>query len=186
MGKIPVLLIDDEPETVDMLKSFLELFEFEVQGALTGADGLKLATHTEPKVIILDVMLPDADGFQICRLLRFHPTLQYTPIVILSARTGAEDERRGLAAGGTLYLRKPIDLNKLMEELRRVVQTGHVAQAPLVEMPGEGTVMVTDESEDVDKRIEEPQEPVSPLKARRATLHIPGLYIPRDDELPDK
>jgi len=181
--KTKVLLIDDEPETVDMVKSFLELFEFEVEGQLTGGEGMQSAIQNQPQVIILDLMLPDADGFQICRLLRHHQRTKSVPIIILSARVGKDDEARGLYSGATIYLRKPVDLNRLVEEMRRVVPLGHVPPPGFEETskPTEATRPVTDTAENnpVPRDKRQPSKPAFTRKTD--TVHIPGMYIPRAD-----
>lgn len=179
---IKVLLIDDEPETVDMVKTFLELFEFEVEGQLTGGEGMAAAVQNQPQVIILDLMLPDADGFQICRLLRHHALTKTIPIIILSARVSKDDEAKGLYSGATIYMRKPVDLNRLVEEIRRVAPTGHVPPAGYTETskPTEKTRPVTDDTED-KPGSSEPVERKPAISRKTDTIHIPGMYIPRSD-----
>jgi DNA-binding response OmpR family regulator len=182
MTKTKVLIIDDEPETVDMVKSFLELFEFEVEGQYTGAAGMQAAVEGSPKVIILDLMLPDADGFQICRLLRHHDQTSTIPIIILSARVSKDDEAKGMYAGATSYLRKPVDLNKLVEQMRQVVKTGHVLpRGAEVEAPGDKTrpgsaLLKRPQPAETDRPPNRPG-----LSRKSDTVHIPGLFIPRVD-----
>jgi DNA-binding response OmpR family regulator len=181
--KIRVLLIDDEPETVDMVKTFLELFEFDVEGQLTGGDGMQSAISNQPQVIVLDLMLPDADGFQICRLLRHHKMTRHIPIIILSARVSKDDEAKGLYAGATIYMRKPVDLNRLVEEMRRVVPTGHVPPPGYSETskPTESTKPITD-TENGSSPVQRPAPSKPALSARKDTVHIPGMYIPRGED----
>ncbi len=124
-SKIKVLIIDDEPETVNLLVAFLRLFDCEAQGVYNGQSGLKAATEQRPDVLILDLMLPDMDGLEVCRRLREQPTTHDLPIVILSARTSPEDVKLGYAAGATRYLKKPVDLDLLLKEVRRVAALKH-------------------------------------------------------------
>jgi DNA-binding response OmpR family regulator len=183
MTKTNILIIDDEPETVDMVKTFLELFEFEVASALTGAAGMQAALEGLPKVIILDLMLPDADGFQICRLLRHHAATRTIPILILSARVSKDDENKALRAGATVYLRKPVDLNRLVEDMRRVAASGHVAPSGFVEAsdPADktrpGTFLKGPSAPDGSRPPNRPG-----LIQKTDTVHIPGMYIPRLDK----
>ncbi len=184
MTKQQIVVIDDEPDTVDMLKQFLELFEFDVTASYTGTGGMQLAIAMQPQAIILDLMLPDADGFQICRLMRHHANLRKTPILILSARVSKDDEAKGLASGATTYLRKPIDLNRLIEEVRRAIATGHVRPVGVAPEPASPDGSSTRPGGAHEGNIESEPTPVSSkpaIKKRPATLHIPGLYIPRDD-----
>jgi len=183
MTKPHIVVIDDEPETVEMLKQFLELFDFEVTGSLTGTGGMQLAINAQPQAVILDLMLPDADGYQICRLMRHHPLLKKTPILILSARVGKDDELKGLACGATVYLRKPIDLNKLIEELRQSILTGHIPAPGIKPEPPPHDPDSTKPGALEEGQIQGAPAPVEAkpgLKARHTTLHIPGMYIPRD------
>jgi DNA-binding response OmpR family regulator len=182
MGKTKVLVVDDEPETVDMLKTFLELFEFEVEGQLTGTTGMQAAIEGKPGVIILDLMLPDADGFQICRLLRHHAITKTIPIIILSARSGKDDERKGLHAGATVYLRKPVDLNRLVEDVRRVVASGHVVPEGAAEMPPAEDKLRPGRI--LKGGAEAEQHASKPGISRKSdTVNIPGMYIPRIDPI---
>jgi DNA-binding response OmpR family regulator len=184
MSKTKVLVVDDEPETVDMLKTFLELFEFEVDGQLTGATGMEAAFRDKPGVIILDLMLPDADGYQICRLLRHQTSTKMIPIIILSARSTKDDELKGIQAGATVYLRKPVDLNRLVEDVRRVVKTGHVApQGPAEMAPGPESSSRAASILKGGTADEAGRPPARPgLTQKTDTVHIPGLYIPRLDD----
>jgi DNA-binding response OmpR family regulator len=184
MTKIKVLTIDDEQDTLDLLKTFLEMFECEVTTAMTGMDGLKLSSTTRPDVVILDLMLPDADGFQICRLIRHQDVTRKTPVLILSARQSNDDEVHGYRAGATVYLRKPVDLNVLVEQVRRVYASGHIAPPgyeqpiPAPQPTASGNLLGKPLHQTDEARV----EPRPALKNKPETLHIPGLYIPRDDD----
>jgi CheY-like chemotaxis protein len=127
---IKVLIIDDEPGTVDMLKSFFGLFGIEAEGALTGEAGLKSISAKPPNVLILDLMLPDIDGYEICRRLRMRDETKDLPIAMLSARTTRDDVRRGYAAGASRYLKKPVDLNNLLEIVQNLAEQAKHAAPP--------------------------------------------------------
>lgn len=127
---IKVLIIDDEPGTVDMLKSFFGLFGIEAEGALTGEAGLKSISAKPPNVLILDLMLPDIDGYEICRRLRMRDATKDLPIAMLSARTTRDDVRRGYAAGASRYLKKPVDLNNLLEVVQNLAEQAKHAAPP--------------------------------------------------------
>ncbi len=122
--KTRVVIIDDEPETVELLVAYFKLIKLEAYGAFTGKTGLKAIAEHHPNVVVLDLMLPDMDGFVICEELRKDPATAKLPVVILSARTSREDVRRGYAAGATRYLKKPVDLDRLATEVKRVAASG--------------------------------------------------------------
>lgn len=119
-----LVVIEDEPDTLAMLKAFLELFGFEVVGALTGEAGQKAIEEHCPDVLILDLMLPDIDGYEICRSLRAGPVTRGLPIIILSARTSQSEVERGYALGATRYLKKPVDLDRLVAEVQSAIGVG--------------------------------------------------------------
>jgi DNA-binding response OmpR family regulator len=184
MSKIRVLTIDDEEETLELLKTFLEMFDCEVSTALNGMEGLKQASVGKPDVVILDLMLPDADGFQICRLIRHQDVTRKTPVIILSARSNTEDEIRGFRAGATAYLRKPVDLNVLVEQVRKLYASGHIPppgyEQPIAEPRATASGNLLGKPLG---RPEDAQADARPaIKKRPDTLHIPGMYIPREED----
>ena len=124
MAKTQVVLIDDEVQTINMLKAFLELFNYEVTGCRTGMKGIKAVSDTNPAAVILDLMLPDVDGLEVCKTLRTSQPTRDLPILILSARSSKEEVKRGYAAGATRYLKKPLDLDQLAKELADVIELG--------------------------------------------------------------
>lgn len=80
-----------------------------------------------PDAIVLDLMLPDMDGLFVCKTLREKVDTANVPVIMLSARSSKEDVQRGYDAGATLYLKKPVDLNKLLADVKRVIaEGGHV------------------------------------------------------------
>lgn len=124
-SKTSVLIIDDEPETVSMLTAFLNLFEFEARAAYSGEAGLGEIAARQPAVLILDIMMPDIDGLEICRRLRDDPNTRDIPVMMLSARTTPDDVKIGYAAGATRYIKKPVDLDMLLAEVRKVAALVH-------------------------------------------------------------
>ena len=116
-----VLIIDDEPFTVEMLQTFLQINGYEAVGALTGQDGIVLTQVESPDVVILDLMLPDIDGFDVCRRLRSLALTARLPVLILSARTSRADRDKGIAAGANGYLTKPVQFPELLIELKRLL-----------------------------------------------------------------
>lgn len=122
--KPTLLVVDDEHGTVDMLKLYFEMFNFEVRTAYTGWEALETARAHPPDAMILDLMLPDMDGLLVCSRLRENPALATLPIIMLSARSEKDDVRRGYEAGATLYFKKPVDLNKLLADVRQVIAAG--------------------------------------------------------------
>ena len=110
-GAARLLVVDDEESLVDMLRDALRFAGYEVHVARRGFEALKAATEVDPDLIILDVNLPDIDGFEICRRLRADGF--QVPVVFLTARDDRDDLRTGFTRGGDDYLTKPFSLEEL-------------------------------------------------------------------------
>jgi DNA-binding response OmpR family regulator len=117
-----LLIVDDEPFTVDMLQTFLEINGFQAVGAFNGEDGLVLIKVEEPEIVILDLMLPDIEGYEVCQRIRGYPATAKLPVLILSARADAASKERAMAAGADGYLVKPVKFPELLTELNRLVE----------------------------------------------------------------
>jgi DNA-binding response OmpR family regulator len=129
-AKPRVIIVDDDRDTREMLTLALELEGFEVGQA---ANGLRLisAMHVDrPDVILLDVMMSWIDGFELCRAIKKNPTFTDIPVIFISARKSAEDERTGLAAGAVAYFSKPIDMDGLVSRMRALLEARGAAAAP--------------------------------------------------------
>lgn len=125
-----VLIIDDTPANLQTLGRALTN-EYDLHIATSGADGLKLATDIRPDLILLDVMMPEMDGYEVCRRLKADENLECIPVVFVTALSDLDAEAKGLALGAVDYLTKPINVNIarhrihnliLMERLRREVE----------------------------------------------------------------
>ncbi len=110
-----ILIIDDEKLAVDMLGKLLAKRGFEVYKADSGQDGLRKAYHHQPDLVLLDVVLPDMDGWEICRRLR---ELSDMPIIFVSARKDKNDIIKGLEIGADDYVTKPFDDDELVERIK--------------------------------------------------------------------
>jgi PAS domain S-box-containing protein len=127
-GARTVLYIEDNPSNVDLLASVLALRPgLQLVTAANGTDGLALARSRRPDLIIVDVALPDIDGFEVCRRLRADAAFARAPIVALSANAMPADIAKGRGAGFDAYLTKPLDVPALLAELdRRLGQSGRL------------------------------------------------------------
>ncbi|HML24770.1 MAG TPA: response regulator [Aggregatilinea sp.] len=113
-----IAIVDDEMGTVTMLSTFLRLKGFEVRSALSGSAGLDLVRTERPAALLLDYMLPDINGFEVCKQLRADPEFKSLPIVIISAHSGTTNAALALEAGANLYLSKPLRLPDLLATLQ--------------------------------------------------------------------
>lgn len=115
-----VLVVDDDPVILHLIRLNLELEGHEVTQAEDGAAALEQARDSHPGVVVLDVMLPKIDGFEVCRRLRQDPETAAIPVVLLSARTLASDMDTGRDAGADEYVTKPFDPLRLVEVVERL------------------------------------------------------------------
>lgn len=114
-----ILVIDDDPKLLDMVRRALVYEGFDVQTATSGAQGLQMAQDAVPDVLILDWMIPDLDGLEICRRVREAADV---PILMLTARDAVEDRVTGLEAGADDYLVKPFALEELVARIRALLR----------------------------------------------------------------
>ncbi len=116
-GMDTALIVEDDRDQAELASQLVRLREFRPVIAGTGAAALELARTTTPDVVLLDVMLPDTDGFEICRLLRSDRRTMAVPIVMLTALDGPEHRRHGFRVGANAYLTKPYGAADLYEAL---------------------------------------------------------------------
>ena len=118
----PVLVIDDEESIIDLIKLGLKYEGFEVVAASDGEEGVAAAQRTNPIFIILDWMLPDMDGLEVCRRLRSNPTTHNIPILLLTAKDEVGSRVEGLNTGADDYLTKPFSFEELVARIRAILR----------------------------------------------------------------
>ena len=111
-----VLLVDDDPEICRFLAMLLELEGFDPASATRAEDALALAAEEPPAAVLVDIAMPDVDGFELCRRLRARGVT--APILVVSARPGEQLHQRALDAGADEFIRKPFDNSDLLARLR--------------------------------------------------------------------
>ncbi len=115
-----LLLVDDEDNLRSMLEAALRHSGFDVHPVASGRAAIDATAEVQPDLIVLDVMLPDLDGFEVCRRLRTDGSK--VPVVFLTAKDGTEDKVRGLTLGGDDYLVKPFSLDELVARINAVLR----------------------------------------------------------------
>ncbi|MCO8126542.1 response regulator transcription factor [Acidimicrobiia bacterium EGI L10123] len=121
-----LLLVDDEENLRSMLTAALRHHGFEVVAVADGREALAAVPTARPDLVVLDVMLPDVDGFEVCRRLRADG--DHTPVLFLTARDGTEDKVRGLTLGGDDYLVKPFSLEELVARTQALLRRAGLAK----------------------------------------------------------
>src|SRR3954454_18058856 len=116
-----VLVVEDDPEINEMVGAYAQLAGFEYRRALNGTDALAEVSRRAPRVIILDVMLPDLDGFEVCRRIKQRHAADGSrvPIIFLTAMDSEAARRKGMECGADEYLTKPFDPDDLIASLER-------------------------------------------------------------------
>jgi two-component system, OmpR family, response regulator len=115
-----LLVVEDDPNILELLSASLRFAGFEVATATSGSAAVSAAKARRPDLVVLDVMLPDLDGFEVIRLMREEGTR--TPVVFLTARDATDDKIRGLTLGGDDYVTKPFSLEELTARIRAVLR----------------------------------------------------------------
>jgi two-component system OmpR family response regulator len=121
-----ILVVDDESSISDLISTSLRFVGFEVRTAATGSEALTVAEEFKPHAVVLDVMLPDSDGFEVCRQLRSEGLS--IGVLFLTAKDGMEDKVAGLTIGGDDYMTKPFSLEELVARLRALLRRIGVAE----------------------------------------------------------
>ena len=134
-GEARLLVVDDEQTILELLSGSLRFAGFEVVTAASGAEALRAAAASRPDLVLLDVMMPDGDGFEVVRQMRSSgPDI---PVIFLSARDGVRERVAGLALGGDDYVTKPFSLDEVLERIRAVLRrTGRVVASPRLRVAG--------------------------------------------------
>ena len=127
-----ILVIEDEPKTGDYLQRGLGESGFTVHLARNGRDGLFIAREEEIDLVVLDVMLPRMDGWQVLEALRGDPATEQIPVLFLTARDEVEDRVRGLELGADDYLVKPFAFVELLARIRTLLRRGPVREEELI------------------------------------------------------
>lgn len=116
-----ILVVDDDAQFLELARFVLEQEGYEVITAIAGFEGLKRAKEENPHLLILDIMLPDIDGYQVCRYLRADSKTAHLPIIMLTAKAGPRDQMEGFDAGADSYITKPFSLSELVTRVRSLL-----------------------------------------------------------------
>lgn len=118
-----ILVIDDEPEITDIIETFLESAGYQVRSENSSMMGIERAKTFLPDLILLDIMMPLMDGYEICQELKKSEKTQNIPVVFLTGKDARSDEGKSFKVGGVLYVKKPFSCERLLEIIKVVLQT---------------------------------------------------------------
>ena len=154
-----ILIVDDEEDIVELLAYNLEREGYQIAKAYDGHQALKYIRENQPDLVILDLMLPGVNGFEICRLIRKKPETEGMPIIMLTAKTDSVDKIMGLEIGADDYMTKPFNVRELLARVRSVLRRWEAPANPensvdKISLPGLEvnfrTYEVTAEGEKID------------------------------------
>jgi DNA-binding response OmpR family regulator len=116
-----ILVADDEPDFVELISMRLEVNGFKVVAAKDGQEAIDKTKKENPDLLILDLMMPKLDGFEVCRMLKFDDNFRNLPIIVLSALDQQQDREKAIKAGADEYFIKPFDLSLLLTKIRDLI-----------------------------------------------------------------
>lgn len=122
-----ILVVDDNQDNVEILRAFLESRGYLVAEAQDGTTALARMEQLRPHLVLLDVMMPGMDGWQVCRTIKGHPDFGGTRVVMVTAKGAFEDKVEGLHSGADDYVVKPVDFKDLLEKVERNLAARHGA-----------------------------------------------------------
>lgn len=120
--KKQILIVEDDVDLVEMLSAYFRVQGYNVDTASWGEDAVKMATETRPDLVLLDIRLPDIDGFEVCRRLRQVRKTQSVPVIFLTEKRERSDRLSGLELGAVDYITKPFDVQELRLRVRNVLR----------------------------------------------------------------
>lgn len=148
MNKQRILVVDDDKAIVKVVRSYLEQAGFEVRSAYDGETAIHMLRSEKPDMLVLDLMLPDRDGWEITRLIRADATMGATPIIMLTARVEDTDKIIGLELGADDYITKPFNAREIVARVRALLRRAQFAQSAPPALLRLGLLVL-----DVDQRL---------------------------------
>jgi DNA-binding response OmpR family regulator len=180
-AKKTILVVDDEPHIVLGLRDALEFEGFRVISAGKGHEGVALARAEAPDAVILDLMLPDLNGYAVCEQLR--RVVPHVPIVMLTARSQETDKIRGLDSGADDYVTKPFSVNELIARMRAIFRRAARTPAAAPETLTLGDVLINLTSQTVKARGREEMLSFYEVELLRMLAERTGQPVSRDEIL---
>ena len=116
-----ILIVDDRPEVVELVRVILEGEDYEIVDASNGKEALKKARLEKPDLVLLDVVMPKMDGFEVCRKLKKDPQTKEIPIIMLTAKAQEVNQEKGREVGARDYLTKPFSPSALLTKIEEIL-----------------------------------------------------------------
>lgn len=123
-----ILIVDDNTANIDVMLTFLEMEGYEISIATSGTMAIRVARHDKPDLILLDVMMPELDGFETCRQLKSDPITSATPVIFVTAKKETSDIIEGFKCGGVDYISKPFRQEEVVSRVKTHLQLRHLTK----------------------------------------------------------
>ena len=120
---LKIVIVEDEPDTAEMFAEMMRMSGYQILKAYNGTSAVALITKEKPAAVVLDLMMPDLSGLEVLRLVRNDPDIADTPVVVVTAKSLPSDIKKGLEAGASVYLTKPVGFLDLKSAVERVIRT---------------------------------------------------------------
>jgi two-component system phosphate regulon response regulator PhoB len=181
MSNRKILIVEDDRDIVEMITYNLRADGYEVLSAFTGKDGIALARRERPDLIILDIMLPVMDGFEVCRVLKSTEATACVPIIILSAKSQETDKIVGLELGADDYVTKPFSPRELIARIKAVLRRNQ-EQQPRGEIT-RGQIVIDGTKHKVLVRKQEIELTATEFRLLECLAQRPGVVLSRSQLL---
>ncbi|NLK00545.1 MAG: SpoIIE family protein phosphatase [Clostridia bacterium] len=122
MDKGKILVVDDNEQNIELLQGFLEAKDYEILTAYDGAEAIEQITKNDPDLVLLDVIMPGMDGFEVCRKIKFQMNLDFLPVIMVTALNGREEKIKGLEVGADDFISKPLDWTELTVRIKSLLR----------------------------------------------------------------
>ncbi|MCT7985116.1 response regulator [Laspinema sp. A4] len=123
---LDILIVDDVADNIRLLSRILVKRGYQTRKALNGKMALTAIESSKPRLILLDVQMPDMSGYQLCHLIKSDPNTLDIPIIFLSANDDPSEKRKAISTGGADYISKPFNIEKLMEAIKKQIETASI------------------------------------------------------------
>lgn len=120
-----ILVVEDDQEINELVGAYVQIAGYGYSAATDGATAIRSAREFHPELIVLDLMLPDTDGYEVCKRLKSQPETRDIPVLMLTALAGEEDRRKGRECGAADYMTKPFDPDELMGKIKTMASSNH-------------------------------------------------------------